>query len=625
MRNRARRRVETHETDMIGRTIGKYRIVGQLGRGGAGIVYKAVDETLNRDVAVKTLNPDLANTEVMSRFRAEATILAKLNHPQIATIFELFRSENVLLMVMEFVRGETLDKLSERLGPIAPDRSAYLIDLILTALEHAHREGVVHRDVKPANVMVTNEGSIKIMDFGIARVLNAEQKTVDFRLMGTPAYMSPEQVMGEEVDGRSDLYSVGVLFYRLVTGALPFTADTALSMLQRQIRDTPTPVHVHRPSLPAWCDQIVQRALAKTPADRFQSAEEFRDALIRATGPLPAADFARTFAVADGQNLPSQVLGPTDTIDLSRHEAVMTAPVAATVAAPAAARRARPSLASAAIIAAAVVVGVGIGYAALRSVTPASQVDSLVGEVPKALMPADPVEPAPALASTPVDAAPRPETLTPAANATEPALEVVRVPEPEPVLPAPRPRRAAVAPAKPVIETPRVEDRPAPSTAPAPLPAPAPPAPAPLPATVPEASLVFETRALVGTRKPKEQSAQLVLGDGKITIIPTSDPSTTLGAIPYGRVISISVSKSRDPLWNSPQGPAPVARAGGTLSKFGIAATREWISLRTSTDEQFVAMRFDEVIIKRVLLALEERTGHTPEMVVLPKEEDKGK
>jgi serine/threonine protein kinase len=226
---------------MIGRTIGKYRIVGQLGRGGAGIVYKAVDETLGRDVAVKTLNPDLGNTEVMNRFRAEATILAKLNHPQIATIFELFREDNDLLMVMEFVRGETLDKMAERLGPIAPDRAAYLIDLILSALEHAHRAGVVHRDVKPANVMVTDEGGIKIMDFGIARVLGAEQKTVDFRLMGTPAYMSPEQVMGEEVDGRSDLYSVGVLFYRLISGALPFTADTALGMLQRQIRDTPTP------------------------------------------------------------------------------------------------------------------------------------------------------------------------------------------------------------------------------------------------------------------------------------------------------------------------------------------------------------------------------------------------
>ncbi|HET9359412.1 MAG TPA: serine/threonine-protein kinase, partial [Vicinamibacterales bacterium] len=259
---------------MIGRTLGKYRIVGQLGRGGAGVVYKAVDETLNRDVAIKTLSPDLANTEVMTRFRAEATILARLNHPQIATIYELFKSEGELLMVMEFVRGESLDKLTERLGPVAPDRAAYLIDLILQALEHAHGAGIVHRDIKPANVMVTDEGGVKIMDFGIARVLGAEQKTVDFRLMGTPAYMSPEQVMGEVVDGRSDLYSVGVLFYRLLSGALPFSADTALAMLQRQIRDTPIPLAAHAQGQPEWCDQIVQRALAKTPADRFQTAVE---------------------------------------------------------------------------------------------------------------------------------------------------------------------------------------------------------------------------------------------------------------------------------------------------------------------------------------------------------------
>ena len=591
---------------MIGRTIGKYRIVGQLGRGGAGIVYKAVDETLGRDVAVKTLNPDLANTEVMSRFRAEATILAKLNHPHIATIFELFRSENDLLMVMEFVRGETLDKLSERVGPIAPDRAAYLIDLILSALEYAHRAGVVHRDVKPANVMVTDEGGVKIMDFGIARVLGAEQKTIDFRLMGTPAYMSPEQVVGEEVDGRSDLYSVGVLFYRLLTGALPFSADTALGMLQRQIRDNPTPIDTHRAGLPAWCDQIVQRALAKTPADRFQSAEEFRDALSRATGPLPAADLAKTFAVAE---MPSAaLLGPTDTIDLSRHEAVVSAVPPARNTAPAAARRDRKQLASTGMIAAAVVVGVAIGYAALRNHSAPD--DSSDRELAKATVPADPVEPAATLVSAPAETASQPEApraTPPVVDSTPvPAPSVVPEPEPEPApVPPPLAPRRPAAPVKIVRDAPRAEERET--------------------TTVPEASLVFETRALVGTRKPKEQSAQLVLGDGKITIIPTSDPSTTLCAIPYGRVISINVSKSRDPLWNSPQGPAPVARAGGTLSKFGISATREWISLRTSTDEQFVAMRFDEVIIKRVLLALEERTGHRPELVVLPTDEEKKK
>jgi len=126
----------------------------------------------------------------------------------------------------------------------------------------------------------------------------------------------------------------------------------------------------------------------------------------------------------------------------------------------------------------------------------------------------------------------------------------------------------------------------------------------------------------VGTLKPREQSAQLVLGEGKITIIPQDDPSSPLCSFSYGRVISISVSRSRDPLWNSPQGPAPVARAGGTLKMLGIQVSRDWIALRTSTEEQFVAMRFDEVLLKRVLLALEERTGRTPQFVELPKDKD---
>jgi len=134
--------------------------------------------------------------------------------------------------------------------------------------------------------------------------------------------------------------------------------------------------------------------------------------------------------------------------------------------------------------------------------------------------------------------------------------------------------------------------------------------------------LVFETRALVGTRKSKEQGAQLLMGDGKITIIPTSDPASPLCSFPYGRVLAINVSRGRDPLWSSPQGPAPVARAGGTLSKIGIQVTRDWIALRTSTEEQFVSMRFDEVLLKRVLLALEERTGHRSQFIELPREKD---
>jgi hypothetical protein len=472
---------------------------------------------------------------------------------------------------------------------------------VLSALEHAHRAGVVHRDIKPANVMVTDEGGIKIMDFGIARVLGAEQKTVDFRLMGTPAYMSPEQVMGEGVDGRSDLYSVGVLFYRLLAGALPFAADTALGMLQRQIRDTPIPLQAHRSGLPDWCDRIVQRALAKVPADRFQSAEEFRDALSRATGPLPMADLARTFAAGQEGLVPAQPINQT--IDLSRQDAALAAASQHTLdAAVAPPPRSRFAWAQAAMVIVAMG-AVGVGYLSLRERNSAPVMDA--AELPAAPPPV----------STPEPVESEPVTLT---------AEVVPPVAPEPV------------PAAPPVAAPAARRS---SPRPAPVEEELPPPPAPVAASEPvdtverrpvritveheEPSLVFETRALVGTRKPREQGAQLVLGEGRITIIPQEDPTTPLCSFAYGRVLSINVSRNRDPLWNSPQGPAPVARAGGgALSRLGFQGTRHWIALRTSTEEQFVAIRFDEVLLKRVLLALEERTGRRAEFIELPKEKD---
>src|SRR2546427_6743655 len=267
---------------MIGKTIGKYRIVGQLGRGGMGTVYRAVDEVLDREVAIKVLNAELADTDMVERFRTEAITLAKLNHPDIATIYELFRTETDLLMVMELVHGETLDKISDRFGALAPEHAAYLIDKVLSALAHAHRAGIVHRDMKPANVMVTEHGGVKIMDFGVATVRGAEH--ADGGLMGTPAYMSPEQVLGHEVDGRADLYSLGVVFYRLLTGSLPFEADTTTAMVRKQISDAPMALHWHRAGLPDWCEAILQLALAKPPANRFKTAEEFRETLGKVAG-----------------------------------------------------------------------------------------------------------------------------------------------------------------------------------------------------------------------------------------------------------------------------------------------------------------------------------------------------
>jgi len=264
--------------------IGKYRILGQLGRGGMGIVYKAVDETLDREVAIKVLNPDLTDARLMKRFRAEATILARLNHADIATIYELVESDGDLLIVMEFVHGETLEAIVARTAGLPPEAAAALVDRILAALAHAHRAGIVHCDVKPANIMVTAEGGVKIMDFGTARVRGAERGTLDGCMTGTPAYMAPEQVLGEDVDARADLYAAGVVLYRLLTGHLPFVGDNTIAVAQKQVADAPTPLRVHRETLPGWCETIVERALAKSPADRFQTADEFRSALDRAAG-----------------------------------------------------------------------------------------------------------------------------------------------------------------------------------------------------------------------------------------------------------------------------------------------------------------------------------------------------
>ena len=193
-------------------------------------------------MAVKVLNPDLGESAIVRRFRAEAMTLARLNHPGIATIYELFRSDDDLLMVMEFVRGETFDCMVERLGPLEPERAASLGAQVLDALGHAHRLGIVHRDLKPANLMLSGCGAVKIMDFGIARVVGTEHLTSDGLMMGTPAYMAPEQVLATDVDGRADLYSVGVVIYRLLSGNLPFSADTAIAMAHKQLKDPPTPL-----------------------------------------------------------------------------------------------------------------------------------------------------------------------------------------------------------------------------------------------------------------------------------------------------------------------------------------------------------------------------------------------
>jgi serine/threonine protein kinase len=299
---------------MVGQTIGKYRVEDRIGRGGMGTVYRAVDETLHRDVAIKVLNSELNDPEVAKRFRAEAITVARLSHPGIATIYELFEHDGQWLMVMEFVKGETLERLVERAGPLTAERASELVMQALGALTHAHGLGVVHRDLKPANLMLTESGAVKIMDFGIARVSGSEHLTNAGFMMGTPAYMAPEQVLGQEVDARADLYAIGVVLYRVTTGRLPFKGVTPFALAQSQVNDPPTPIRMARQGLPEWLEQVIAVALSKSPGDRFQSAQDFQTTLQRCLTGLPMVmpvdATAPTGMLLTPTGLPTGVLAP---------------------------------------------------------------------------------------------------------------------------------------------------------------------------------------------------------------------------------------------------------------------------------------------------------------------------
>jgi eukaryotic-like serine/threonine-protein kinase len=299
---------------MVGQNIGKYRVLERVGRGGMGTVYRAIDETLHREVAIKVLNAELNDPEVAKRFRAEAITVARLSHPGIATIYELFQHEGQWLMVMEFVRGETLERLVERAGAQLPARAAELCMQSLAALAHAHSMGVVHRDLKPANIMVTESGTVKIMDFGIARVAGTEHLTNVGFMMGTPAYMAPEQVLGHEIDARADIYAMGVVFYRLLTAQLPFKGETPFAMAQAQVNNPPTPIGTFRADLPPWVDEIMSRSLAKKPDDRFQSAIEFHESFARCLAGQPMASSYDSSAPTGLMMTPPRAL-PTGSIE----------------------------------------------------------------------------------------------------------------------------------------------------------------------------------------------------------------------------------------------------------------------------------------------------------------------
>jgi eukaryotic-like serine/threonine-protein kinase len=280
---------------------GRYELDGIVGRGGMAEVYRARDIRLDRIVAVKTLRADLARDQIFqARFRREAQSAASLNHPNIVAVYDTGEDMTTGLpvpyIVMEFVDGRTVRDLLQDGHRLLPERSLEIIDGVLRALDYSHQAGIVHRDIKPGNVMVTRNGDIKVMDFGIARAMSDAQATMTqtAQVIGTAQYLSPEQARGERVDARSDLYSTGCLLYELLTGRPPFTGDSPVAIAYQHVRENPVPPSWVDPDVPSWADAIVLKAMAKSPADRYQTAAELRADLQRAASGLPVAATAPT-------------------------------------------------------------------------------------------------------------------------------------------------------------------------------------------------------------------------------------------------------------------------------------------------------------------------------------------
>jgi len=273
-----------------GQHIGDYEILSILGAGGMGKVYKVRNVISDRIEAMKILLPDLhSNQSLADRFLREIRLLATLNHPNIAALRTALTHENQLVMIMEFVEGETLSNRIAR-APISTSEAVNYADQVLSALSYAHKQNIIHRDIKPANMMLTSQGVVKLMDFGIARSSTDGTLTSTGTTLGSLNYMTPEQVRGESADARSDIYSFGISLYELLTGKLPFHSDSQYSLMTAHLNEVPAPPITLRDDLPASLNEIIMMAMAKDPAERFQSADAFRAALQSVpVSPLPFA------------------------------------------------------------------------------------------------------------------------------------------------------------------------------------------------------------------------------------------------------------------------------------------------------------------------------------------------
>jgi serine/threonine protein kinase len=298
------------------RRIASYTLLEPIGHGGMAVVYRARQESLDRTVAVKILSENLAaSPEFMERFRREARTAANLRHPNVITVHDFGQDERgVPYLVLEYIEGPTLADLMD--AGLDDGRIPNLLDQIAAGLDYAHARGVIHRDIKPGNVLLTDDGRAVLADFGLAWLLEGAHLTLTGGVIGTPEYMSPEQAAGEPIDHRSDVYALGVVLYEMLVGERPFVAETPIGVLLKHLQDPAPSVLVARPDLPAAVGEVLARCLVKDPARRFASAGELARAFRAAFMQLPDTFAAPTVADAqppatarvDGDTTPSQGL-----------------------------------------------------------------------------------------------------------------------------------------------------------------------------------------------------------------------------------------------------------------------------------------------------------------------------
>ncbi len=305
-------------------SVGRYEIVGELGRGAMGVVYKAQDPTIGRTVALKTMRLDvhgLETDEVLRRFRNEARAAGLLNHPNIVTIYDAGEQDGMFYIAMEFIEGTTLQSLLTEKRVLTPEETIQISRQICKGLDYAHANGIIHRDIKPANIMIAPDGTVKIMDFGIAKAGGGMTSTG--QVMGTPNYMSPEQVKGKELDGRSDLFSFGVVLYEMVTGEKPFVGQNITTIIYKIVHETPVPPRDLDVTVHPGLSLVVSKTLAKNPEDRYQSGAEL------------AKDLENYKSVAS--NLSATAVLPTSAMSASEVTQALSQPAVGTAVA------ARPS------------------------------------------------------------------------------------------------------------------------------------------------------------------------------------------------------------------------------------------------------------------------------------------